>query len=100
MTWTVVSPIAVESSKAVIVEVDIPLFTDDIEYEQILGRAFSSPADMDRLASGMVIVLTTKEGGAGLRAIKEATTEVPVRETLMRLALSRQIVALRWAALS
>ena len=100
MTWSVVSPLAVVTQKAVIVTVDVPFFTDAIEYEEILGRAFSSPTDRDRLASGLVIVLATLEAKSALAEIIEGVADVPVEETLMRLALSRQIVVLRWALLS
>lgn len=100
MTWVVVSPVAAATDKAIVVTIDVPLFIDEINYEKILGRAFSSPADRDRLASGLVIVLATHEGRDELRRIVESMIDVPVEETLTRLALRRQIVALRYQSTS
>lgn len=97
MSWTVVSPVLAETSrKTAVVETNVPYFPDEIDYEELLGQAFASPTDRDRLASGMLVIMATQDGAMQMHKIYDAPVVVPFRDTLVRLALHRQIVVLRW----
>lgn len=101
MSWKVVDPTLAAKGGSQIARVDIPYFPDEIDYEEILGRAFSDPASRDFMASGGVVVLANSDGYDELKRLMDGAIDVPekdVRETLVRLALVRNVVALRWTS--
>jgi hypothetical protein len=100
MSWTVVDPTQAAGPDTKVARVDVPYFPDGIEYEEILGRAFSDPTNRDWMASGGVIVLANDEGYSKLeKLMNNDQVNVPertVKEELTKLALERRIVVLRW----
>lgn len=98
--WTVTAPATATTHDTRVVRVDVPFFPDGIEYEDILGRAFSSPADRDWMASGGVVILAVPDAYQKLESMVGAgetlVTERGIQEECLKLALERQIVCLRW----
>lgn len=100
MSWKVIDPTIAAGPKTIVARVDIPFFPDEIEYEEIIGRAFSDPSSRDFMASGGVIVLGTNEGYEALMKLMASSVAVPertVKEKLLELAIARKIAVLRWS---
>jgi hypothetical protein len=100
MAWTVVDPTSAMRSDTKVARVDVPYFPDEIEYEQIMGRAYSDPSSRDWMASGGSLILATPGAYSKLeRLMNNSQVNVPertMREETTKLALERQIVVLRW----
>lgn len=98
MSWTVVDPKVAARRDTKIITVDVPLFTDEMPLEDVMGRHLSDPASLDWLASGGVVLLATRRAAESLRSTARnayLATEAGVRGELDRLARERQVVALR-----
>lgn len=96
--WRVVDPRQGATQDTKIVQVDVPLFRDDTDYEGLMGRHLTSPYWDDFFRSGGVVILATERGAGDLRRVAESgylAGRAGVRSELERLALARQLVALR-----
>lgn len=96
--WVVCDPRDAAQADTRVVVVDVPHFADEVDYEGILGRHLTDPASLDWFASGGVLVLATVAGGEELRLLAGSygpSAYQGVRHGLERLALERQMVALR-----
>ena len=97
-TWRVVDPRTAARRDTRVVQVDVPHFGDETDYEAIMGRHLTAPAWDDFFRSGGVVVLATGAGMEGMRVLARGSGmagERGVRAGIERLALERQIVALR-----
>lgn len=95
MTWRVVSPEEAQKRDVKVVRVQVPSFPDDIDYERILGRAFTDPSSLDWLASGGVVILATPDAFDAVKRTREMSTRRGLRDELARLTMARQVVTLQ-----
>ncbi len=96
--WIVAQPEEAFKTRADVVIVDVAFFPDYIDYEGILGKAFSSPAHMDAFASGAVVLLVTRASQEAVERISRLDGVVDpttLAKGLRDLALDRQAVCLR-----
>lgn len=96
MSWEITDPTNTVRAHPtpVLVMVPIPSFPDRIDYEGILGLNLP-PEQRDKL-----FILATPAGAFELRKLAETALhldDLVLRQSIVRLALSRQVVVLRWA---
>lgn len=100
MTWHVVDTAVAARSPSRFVAADIPSLPDHVDYEEIVGRAFSDPSSRDFLLSGGVVVIACgEETLAELRRLGDRAhllRREGVESELRRIGLERRAVALQW----
>lgn len=100
MSWVVVDPKYATRDGVKVARVEVPYFPDEVQYEELLGTAFSGEAFADWLLSNGVVILATGRAYESLeRLMGSDVTDVPesaVRDEVAKLAIERQCVVLRW----
>lgn len=100
VSWTVVDPGKVTTKMTRVLRVDVPQFTDEIPYEDILGRHMTDPASLDWMASGGCVILANPEAYDDIQMYTELLVLGPqaLLDELREMCLARKAVCLRWAA--
>lgn len=100
MTWIVVDPKYATADGVKVARIEVPYFSDEVEYEDIVERAFGDEKFKEWREAGGTIVLATGEAYEKLEKLMASDyVDVPaatVRDECVRLALERQLVVLKF----
>lgn len=101
MSWEVTDAGTMAHSPARVVQVGVPTLDDRVDYAEVVGKSFQTPADLDFFASGGVLMLCTSEGIQEMQRLTERAgllRREGLAAELRRLALTHKAVCLRWVA--
>lgn len=100
MSWRIVDPKYATVEGTRVIGVDTPPFTDDIDFESILARAFAQEEFAEWRRTQPFMVVARGEAYDELKAMMSGTwgdvPESAVQAKLTEHALRRNVVVLRW----
>lgn len=100
MTWIVVDPKYATADGVKVARVEVPYFSDEVEYESIVERAFGGEQFRAWREETGLLLLATPEAYEKLEKLMASDyVDVPaatVRDECVKLALERQVVVLKF----